>query len=317
MAQDRLEFRPIRRRFRTPLRTGAGVVESVDRILLRGTFADGRVGYGEIAPWPGFATETADRALEVLRASQGDLGQLRAATRTRALPCIVSALSMIDRWADIARFDGALPCAGLLPADTTPGFAADRAAEGWAVLKLKVGPATSIDSVRGILAALPPGCALRLDANGSLTLVPARAWVEFARAEPRVEFVEQPLPVDHAGYVSLGPDKVAHDESFIQAGGDGRWGGLVVAKPSLAGDWENLIGWARARAGHVIASSCFETAIGRQAGLWFASQVGGPWAIGFDTLGRFEADGRDRHEPGPVARGRADIDWAGFWEDVA
>lgn len=316
MGQDRLDFRAIRRRFRTPLRTGSGVVESVDRVLLRATKSDGTVGYGEVAPWPGFATESAERALEVLRACQGDIAQLRAATRTRTLPCLVSALSMIDHWEAIARFDGARACAGLLPAGSGPDAAAALAAKGWTTLKLKVDPATSIETARAILAATPPSVGLRLDANGSLTLVPARAWVEFARSEPRVEFVEQPLPVDHAGYVSIGPEKVAHDESFVQARGDTRWEGLVVAKPSLLGDWDGFLA-SGVGAERVIVSSCFETAIGRQAGLWFASQVGGARAVGFDTLGWFEADGRDRHEAGPIARGRPDIDWARFWEDAA
>lgn len=317
MGQDRLDFRAIRRRFRTPLRTGSGVVESVDRVLLRATKADGSVGYGEVAPWPGFATESAERALEVLRACQGDVAQLRAATRTRALPCLVSALSMIDHWEAIAGFDGSRACAGLLPAGSGPDAAVALAARGWMTLKLKIDAATPIDVARAILAATPGSVSLRIDANGSLTLVPARAWVEFARGEPRVEFVEQPLPVDHAGYVSIGPEKVAHDESFVQAGGDARWDGLLVAKPGLLGDWDGFLASTKAQAGRIIVSSCFETAIGRQAGLWFASQLGGTRAIGFDTLGWFEADGRDRHEAGPVARGRADIDWARFWEDAA
>ena len=317
MAATRLDFRAIRRRFRTPLRTGAGLVESVDRILLRASAPDGGVAYGEVAPWPGFATETAERALEVLRACQGDLAQLRAAVRTRAVPCLVSALSMIDRWPEIARFAGALPCAGLLPAGSGPAEAAALAAKGWTTLKLKIGPEARLDDAHAILAATPPSVMLRLDANGSLTLVPARAWVGLARSEPRVEFVEQPLPVDHAGYVSLGPEKVAHDESFVQSGGDPRWQGLVVAKPSLLGDWDAFLAREGAQPARVIVSSCFETAIGRQAGLWLASRVASPRAAGFDTLGWFEADGRDRHEPGPLARGRDDIDWSRFWEEAA
>lgn len=317
MGQDRLDFRAIRRRFRTPLRTGSGVVDSVDRILLRATQADGSVGYGEVAPWPSFATESAERALEVLKSCQGDVALLRAATRIQALPCLASALSMIDHWGSIASFEGAGACTGLLPAGSTAKSAAQLADKGWTTLKLKIDPTTSIDAVRDMLAATPASVILRLDANGSLALAAARTWVEFARSEARIEFIEQPLPVDHAGYASIGPEKVAHDESFVQAGSDGRWEGLTVVKPSLLGHWDGYLALSRERANHTIVSSCFETAIGRQAGLWFASQVGSPRAVGFDTLGWFEVDGRDRHEPGPIARGRADIDWAHFWEDAA
>lgn len=317
MATDRLDFRAIRRRFRTPLRTGAGAVEAVDRILLRATRADGRIGYGEVAPWPGFATESSEVALEVLRGCEGDLSQLRAATRAQTLPCLTAALSMIDCWESIAAFGGDLPCAGLLPAGTTPDTATRRAGEGFTTLKLKIDATTSHETVRTILAATPANVTLRLDANASLTLVPARAWVEFARSEPRIEFIEQPLPDDHAGYASLGPDKVALDESFVQPGRTNRWQGLIVTKPSLAGNWDTFLAWSRERTSRLIVSSCFETAIGRQAGLWLAAQVGSPRAVGFDTLGWFEADGRDRHAGGPRARGRTDIDWAAFWKEAA
>jgi hypothetical protein len=39
-------------------------------------------------------------------------------------------------------------------------------------------------------------------------------------------------------------------------------------------------------------------------------------AVGFDTLGRFEMDGRDRHVSGPEARGALDISWDQFWRDL-
>lgn len=317
MGQDRLDFRAIRRRFRTPLRTGSGTVDSVDRILLRATKTDGSVGYGEVAPWPGFATESAERALEVLQSCRGDLAQLRAATHAQVLPCLASALSMIDHWETIASFDGASACAGLLPAGSSSKTAAQLAAKGWTTLKLKIDATTSVDVVRSILSATPASVILRLDANGSLALASTRTWVEFARSESRIEYIEQPLPVDHVDYASIGPEKVAQDESFVQAGGDTRWDGLLVAKPSLIGNWDSFLASAKAQARRIIVSSCFETAIGRQAGLWFASQVGSPRAIGFDTLGWFEPDGHDRHESGPVVHGRADIDWTHFWGAAA
>lgn len=317
MSPERLDFRAIRRRFRAPLRTGAGQLEAVDRILIRGIRVDGTAGYGEVAPWPGFATESAGEALAVLRNCEGDLGRLRAYVRTRRLPCLGAALSMVDNWEAIVRFEGALPCAGLLAENASPEAVAAKATEGWTTLKLKIGPETPLDASRAILAATPTSVRLRLDANGSLSLVPARSWVELARSEARIEFVEQPLPAEHAGYVSLGPDKVALDESFVGAGPDDRWRGLVIAKPCMIGEWREFLAWARPNPTRIVVSSCFETAIGRQAGLWFAAQVGSPLSVGFDTLGRFEPDGRDRHVAGPGARGRADIDWARFWEEAA
>lgn len=315
MGQGRFEFRRLRRRFRRPLRTGAGEIEAVDRILLRAEGPEG-VGFGEVAPWPGFPVESADTAAAALREAGGDLGRLRSIVRVRGatLPCLASALSMTASWGEIARFRGGVPSAGLL--DGGPGSAAAKVAEGFTCLKLKVAPGDGLEGAKAAREALPPGGLLRIDANGSLRLDEARAWVAFAREDERVEFIEQPLPPDHAGYLSLGPDRVALDESVANpavARDAARWQGIVVVKPALAGDWDALGAWAAPRRGRLVVSSAFETAVGRQAALWLADRLGSARAGGFDTLGRFEPDNRELHAGGPVARGRDDVDWEAFW----
>jgi O-succinylbenzoate synthase len=305
----------VRRRFRRPLLTGRGPVDAVDRLLLRTETADG-VGYGEVAPWPGFPTETIDQAVEVIRSAQGNLGRLRAVAEAAGdtLPCLRAALSACAHWTEIAGYAGRLECAGLAEAASGEAVAA-KAAEGYATVKVKLAGTTGPDDVRAILAAVPT-VRLRLDANGGLDLAAARAWTELARAEARVDFLEQPLPVGHPGYASLGPDKVALDESFLTPAGID-WAGPVVVKPSLVGDWDAFRAWRATRVGPVVYSSAFETAIGRQAALWLAAQDPQAGAIGFDTLGRFERDGRDRHGGGPAARGLLDLTWEDFWKELA
>ena len=81
---------------------------------------------------------------------------------------------------------------------------------------------SDLPTIRALIAAAPAGISFRLDANGDLTLEQARVWTELVRALPAVEFLEQPLPVGHPGYASLGPDKVALDESFLTPAGIGR-----------------------------------------------------------------------------------------------
>jgi O-succinylbenzoate synthase len=188
-----------------------------------------------------------------------------------------------------------------------------KVAAGFKTLKVKISPETSEESIHGVLSRFPGR--LRLDANGSLDLQAARRWTEFARAQTQVEFLEQPLPVGHPGYASLGPDKIALDESFLTPGGI-VWSGTVVVKPLLAGDWDDLLAWRATHVGTVVYSSCFETAVGRQGALWLAAQDAAAGTVGFDTLGRFENDGRDRHAPGPDASGLPGHDWAGFWHDL-
>ena len=306
------DFKRVRRRLRSPVTTGTGAVDSVDRVILR-TQSDQGTGYGEIAPWPGFPTETVEQALEFLRSAQGNLPHLLAAVEASPapLPCLTSALSSCRHWDKIARFGGSLPCAGLMTLSVMETEA--KAAAGFKTLKVKISPETSEESIHGVLSRFQGR--VRLDANGSLDLQSARRWTEFARAQAQVEFLEQPLPVGHPGYASLGPDKVALDESFLTPGGTD-WSGTIVVKPLLAGDWDDLRAWRATHAGTVVYSSCFETAIGRQGALWLAAQDPAAGTVGFDTLGRFESDGRDRHAHGPSASGLPGYDWAGFWHDL-
>lgn len=312
MKDGLFDFKRVRRRLRSPLRTGAGAVEAVDRILLR-THSEAGVGFGEIAPWPGFPTESADAAVEMLRTARGDLAHLLATAEASraALPCLRAALSSCRHWKEIAGFSGYLPCAGLLAlgeADLDAKLAA-----GFRTLKLKISPATSTAAAQDLLGRFDG--TLRLDANGSLDLGAARDWAAWVRAEPRIEFLEQPLPAGHPGYASLGPEKIALDESFLTPAGFA-WNGPVVVKPLLAGDWDELTAWRKGRTAATVYSSCFETAIGRQAALWLAAQDPQAGTVGFDTLGRFENDARDRHAGGPLARGLADYDWEAFWLEL-
>jgi O-succinylbenzoate synthase len=161
-----------------------------------------------------------------------------------------------------------------------------------------------------------PRCACGSTPTASLDLAAARAWTEFVRAETRVDYLEQPLPVGHPGYASLGPDKVALDRSFLTPAGID-WAGPVVVKPALVGDWDAFRSLARdaRRPGRLLL--VFETAIGRQAALWLAAQDPAGGVVGFDTLGRFERDGRDRHTGGPVVRGLLDQSWDAFWRELA
>lgn len=312
MIDGKFEFKRVRRRFRHPLRTGMGSVEAVERILLQ-THTQLGIGYGEVAPWPGFPTETIEMAVEVLRSAQGSLSHLAAVVEASPqLPCLAAALSSCRHWGAIAAFAGSLPCAGLTTHDGSD--LGQKEAEGFRTLKVKILPTTAIAEIRGLLARFDG--ALRLDANASLDLAAARTWLEFVRGEPRIEFLEQPLPVGHAGYASLGAAKVALDESFLTPAGLA-WDGPVVVKPLLVGDWDRFRAWRQAEPSRsVVYSSCFETAIGRQGSLWLAAQDRTATAVGFDTLGRFERDGRDRHLGGPLAHGAPDLNWGQFWQEL-
>lgn len=315
MPAGSFQYRKIRRRV-PALRAAGGEVGSVERLLIRAVDDDGQVAYGEVAPWKGFPTESLKQAERALVSAQGSLMSLLELGRTGALPCLGAACSMLGRWQEIARFSGALPCAGLLGDADGPERAAELAGMGYGCLKAKVRAGEGRMRLKAILAATPRETSLRLDANGLLGLEEAGELVAWARGEPRVEFVEQPLAPGSEGYAALGSTKVALDESFLcrsrRAPEAETWEGLMVVKPAMAGDWDDLRSLlAAVPAERLVVSSAFETAVGFQAALAFAAELGATRALGFGTLG---ADAEwERHLAGPFVSGRPDIDWEALW----
>lgn len=134
-----------------------------------------------------------------------------------------------------------------------------------------------------LLERLPNGARLRLDANGGWGRTTAAAWAARLAADPRLEWLEQPLaPTDHAGLVALaaGPPAlpVALDESLAQDPGlRNSWGGWQVRRPSQEGDPRPLLAQLQAGVPQLMLSTAFETGIGRR---WLhhlaALQAGGP-----------------------------------------
>ena len=58
-----VEFRPYRRRFRQALKTHHGSWTHREGIIVRLVDAEGRRGFGEIAPLPWFGSETQEQAI--------------------------------------------------------------------------------------------------------------------------------------------------------------------------------------------------------------------------------------------------------------
>lgn len=315
-----LEWKRLVRRFRTPLRTAAGEFATRESIVVRLSDA-GRLGYGEVAPWPGFPVETLDEAARILNGARSET--------VSATPCLDAALSHARAW--IAEGWGArevaLPCAGLAGA---PSHAEEKFRAGFPSVKLKLGgnplwwpsPEFPYDlSKIWELVERHPG-AVRLDANGSLSSEDFLEWgMWFACRE--LEWIEQPLPpglesvmLAVADLRGLEPERLALDESVAGTRPfDPGFPGVFVVKPLLAGD---LAGFRARRAtvapGRLSYSSVFETPFGRQAALCIAGEdTASKHAVGFDTLGRFDDD-LDAHEPGPVAR--TVVRDAAFWEDL-
>jgi len=269
MRIEAAEARPLRLRFRQPVRTALGEFRERDVVLLRLRDADGATGWGEAAPWPGFPTESAEVALEALRSASvrlagadleaGDVN-LDAGGPLHGTPAARAALSgalcdlaarrrlrpLRDELAALVAHGvagaplGAVALNALLVAPDPAGICveAGRArSAGYRAAKLKLGAlplAVDLARVRAAREGLGPGVALRGDANGAWTADEALAALE-ALAECGLDAVEQPVAADDfdglARLRGVAQVRIAADESAATEEGAIRLieGGLVDA----------------------------------------------------------------------------------------
>lgn len=282
----RLQWRSFAFALPRPLTTARGVLTRRRGWLLRLERPDGQLGWGEAAPlalagpadWQELAA-----AIEALppEPAAEQLDQLLASPRCP--PCLGFALGAA--LAELAGLPGqggwlaAPPSARLLPA----GEAMPAALERWLVqgqepgmgqnplcLKWKVATAPDRREREGLellLERLPAGARLRLDANGGWDRPTALAWAQRLAAEPRLEWLEQPLaPGDQQGLEQLATlVPVALDES-LQANPALRasWTGWQVRRPSQEGDPRPLLAELQAGRPRLMLSTAFETGIGRR-----------------------------------------------------
>lgn len=304
-----------------PWASAAGSLETRSGALLRLEAADGRIGWGDAAPFP-------------------EIGIDEAAARRHAEEC--------------ARLDLAAQAAGLALADWLAGAPAARSlavnaalgdlaglapdaveaalAAGFTVLKLKVGvaaPAEEIARLRALAARLPAAAALRLDANRAWDEAAAAAFLAACRGLP-VESCEEPLAAPDPGALArlqAGlPFPLALDESLGAVVGDpflaappvrrlvlkpARHGGLLatlaIARRARRAGLECVITSALESscgllaAAHLAAAAAPELTHGLATGAWFAADTGLPPLVADGRLTLPEEAGIGFHHGDPPA----------------
>jgi O-succinylbenzoate synthase len=292
--------------FRQPVRTAHGVWMEREGLLLRLENAAGSASYGEAAPISWFGTETVDQAAEICRG----FGEQVSGAVLAEVPAKFASL----RFALSTALDGksslelenkkALPVAALLRAGRAAlDQIAAKTEAGFRTFKWKVGvadPAEELPLLDDLIAKLPPGAKLRLDANGAWDRRRAERWLERCAERP-VEFIEQPIAADAKGAEDLllglagdFPTTLALDESVVGGADVTRWldlgwSGVFVLKPSLLGDAAAVVARLEKAKASVVFSSALETAIGAKAALRLAFAFGGkPRALGFGVWPLFE-----------------------------
>jgi len=294
-------------------------------VIVRLTDSAGRVGYGEAAPVPGFSRETAPQIVASLSRSSREKGAVigpvpeKFASLRWALDCAQAMIA--GGFSPLSRAE-ALPVAALLPAGAAARAALARyTAEGYRAFKWKIATGAVRDECRwldALLARLPAGAKLRLDANGGLDAKEFSQWTKHLRALGKaaqvIEFFEQPFSPAHTPAqwaaqrrrANDAPVPVALDESVtgLAAMRAARWPGPLVVKPSLLGDLADFLRWRARRKPDLVYSSAFETSVGLHAALWLAATDAhaGKRAVGFGTLAAFADDGLQlpAHAPGPT-----------------
>ena len=291
----RLDFRSYALPFCTPVRTAHGVWSVREGVIVRLTDEAGRMGLGEAAPIVWFGTESLDEITTTLVA----LGEWVTDEQLDAVPVRLGCLRFALAEAR-ARVSAAgettlpqpsavayLPVAALLPAGRAALAAIPPKAElGFRTFKWKVGVGDSGDELAlldDVIAALPDGSKLRLDANGAWDARLASRWLDRA-ADCPVEFIEQPCfaPAKHGvtavrrmedvlrGLAEDYPTPLALDESLVGANDIERWlaadwRGVWVIKPALLGDPAPVLARLAAARADVVFSTALETAVGAQA----------------------------------------------------
>ena len=196
-------------------------------------------------------------------------GWLAAPPSAELLPAGAAALTALDALLQEWPLDqAASPSPGgdaQVPATEPPG-------QGIAPLTVKWKVAAGADAeeravLEQLLARLPAGCKLRLDANGGWDRPTAQAWAERLAGDPRLDWLEQPLSVaDPEGLKRLAAlVPVALDESLrADPALAQRWSGWQVRRPDSEGDPRPLLAALQAGTPNLCLSTALETGIGRR-----------------------------------------------------
>tara|TARA_B100000965_G_scaffold172161_1_gene143792 strand:+ start:3013 stop:3984 length:972 start_codon:yes stop_codon:yes gene_type:complete len=116
-----------------------------------------------------------------------------------------------------------------------------------------------------ILHILPKNFKLRIDPNGGWSRQKAAEWSNELKKEPRLEWIEQPLPSkDLEGLFSLANQvPIALDESLVEFPYlRNIWKSWQIRRPALEGDPRILLQEIEKADKHIVISTAFETGIG-------------------------------------------------------
>lgn len=295
-------------------------------LLIRLTDTDDNIGWGEIAPLPGFSKETISEAIAQLKTISPELkkikpGELEARefTKPRSFeilpeidlhPSVRFGLELAtfeltaERKAEAATIRVLVNSLITSLDSSAPDQIADLVSRGCRSFKIKVGRTDSDDEIKQlkqIAKILPTDCLLRLDANRAWTFEEAVSFCQKIVGLP-LEYLEEPLtdPKRLGELADRQPIPLALDETLLETSGAslnsllGRPGiAALVLKPTLLGGIKKTLELARLGQSHgllSVISSSFESEVGINCLTMIAHTVDPDRAHGLDTLGAFASE---------------------------
>lgn len=302
---------------RHPWRSARGVIVQRTGWLVRLETVSGLAGHGDCAPLPEAGTESVelaqatlenwlpklrrempDEMLRSLDVSIASTPAARCALETALLDLLAQQAGMpLARWLN--------PAASLVVSvnaaiggldDSVPRRAAAALAEGFSVLKLKVGisaPEAELAQLLRLAEELPPRAKLRLDANGAWGVGEAERFVAGLAGMP-IESLEEPLARPEISYLrrlqSLAPFPLALDESVQKFDAEIMLAEApvrrLVLKPMVLGGVRSAHALAldADRAGlECVATTTVDSAVGVLAAVHLAAALGNGLAHGLAT----------------------------------
>ncbi|MBZ0095922.1 MAG: o-succinylbenzoate synthase [Sulfuricella sp.] len=310
-------FAPYRLPLRQPWVSARGGFAVREGWLVRLVTDAGLIGYGDCAPLPQAGTESMDSAVACLSGwaaalpglpLEVALGRITASAAGAPAACCGLETALLDLLAQraglpLARWLNPRSSAAVKVNAVLGGLdrqVTERAlaavAEGYSVLKLKVGLAAGHEEIpllHDLVRCLPAGVSLRLDANCAWNEAEAEDFLGALAGLP-VESVEDPLASpDRAGWLRLQakvPFPLAADESLRIMGADAAFNQpsvrRVVLKPMVLGGLVSALALARqAREADVecVVTTTVDSAVGVTAALHLAAAVANDLAHGLAT----------------------------------
>jgi o-succinylbenzoate synthase len=289
----RFSYSRYQRQFRQALATSHGEWSVREGIIIRLQASHHDIYWGEIAPIPWFESETISAAEDFCQSLAG--WWTEDIKIPNHLPACQFAWSAALKYGRNWKMDGGVKrsiyrsidphWSVLLPAGR-PALTSWQTfwQQGQRTFKWKIGvneTSRELEILHELVAMLPVGAKLRLDANGGLSYEQASIWLEQCDRLSCLEFLEQPL-LDLQDMLKLADryqTPLALDESVsnlarLQSCYQQGWRGIFVIKPAIAGRLDQLADFIHQHQLDVVCSTSIESPLGQSAIVQWAQDHG-------------------------------------------